>query len=94
MSQLNVLIENAAKIAGSEYKLAQALGMQQPTISAWKSGKRPCSPTDRAALADIAGTDPAEEALEGVLAGIDLTTPKGKRAQAALMRAIKRIKKL
>ena len=94
MSQLISLIERAASIAGSEYKLAQVLGMQQPTISAWKTGKRACSPTDRAALADIAGTDPAEEAIEGVLAGIDLASPKGQRANAALTKALARIRKL
>ena len=94
MSQLNSLIERAASIAGSEYKLAQVLGMQQPTISAWKAGKRACSPTDRAALADIAGGNAAEEALEAVLAGIDLETPKGQRASAALTKAMAKIRKL
>jgi DNA-binding transcriptional regulator YdaS (Cro superfamily) len=91
MSQLNILIERAASIVGSEYQLAKALGMQQPTISAWKSGKRACSPTDRAALADIAGADPVAEAIEGVLAGIDLETPKGLRARDALKRAMERL---
>ena len=94
MSQLNLLIEKAASIAGSEYKLAQMLGMQQPTITAWKTGKRPCSAPDRAALADVAGENAAEAAVEAVIEGINLDTPKGQRAKEALMRALENIRKL
>ncbi|MDA8450383.1 helix-turn-helix domain-containing protein [Acidovorax sp. NCPPB 3859] len=94
MTQLNSLIEKAASIAGSEYKLAQLLGMQQPTIAAWKSGKRPCSAPDRAALASVAGEDAAVAAVEAVLEGINLETPKGQRAKAALEAALKRMEKL
>ncbi len=88
MSQLNVLIEKAAAIAGSEYKLAQALHMQQPTITAWKKGRRPCSPADRAALAAIAGEDAAREVLEAVLDSVDLQTEKGQKAKTALEAAL------
>lgn len=94
MSELNVLIKNAAAIAGSEYKLAQALGMQQQTISAWKAGRRPCSPTDRAALAEMAKGNAAVEALEGLLEGIDLTSPKGQLAAKALREALEKIREL
>ncbi|MDH4419207.1 MAG: hypothetical protein QE485_18505 [Acidovorax sp.] len=94
MSQLTLLIEKAASIAGSEYKLAKTLHMPQPTISQWKAGTRRCSPTDRAALADIAGANPAEEAIEAVIEGIDLETPKGQRAKEALMKALENIRKL
>lgn len=94
MSQLNFLIEKSAAIAGSEYKLAQMLGMQPQTISAWKSGRRPCSATDRAALAGVAGMNAAEEAIEGLLEGIDLESPKGQRAAEALKAALKKIRNL
>ena len=94
MSQLNSLIAQAASIAGSEYKLAQQLGMPQPTISQWKSGARRCSPPDRAALADVAGSNVAAETIEAVIEGIDLETAKGQRARAALMKALKQVQKL
>lgn len=94
MSQLNTLIEQAALVAGSEYKLAKALGMQQPTISAWKSGKRTCSPADRAALAEVAKGNAAVEALVGLIEGIDLESPKGQLAAKALTEALEKIRKL
>lgn len=94
MSQLNLLIKNAALIAGSEYKLAQVLGMQPQTISAWKTGRRPCSAPDRAALAGVAGMNAAEEAIEGLLEGIDLESPKGQKAAEALRAALEKVRKL
>lgn len=94
MSQLNELIEKAASVAGSEYKLAKALGMQQQTISAWKAGRRTCSPTDRAALAEMAKGNAAVEALEGLIEGIDLESPKGQMAAKALREALEKIRKL
>lgn len=92
MSQLISLIDKAAAVAGSEYKLAKLLGIHQPVISRWKKGK--CSATDRAALAEVAGMDAAEEAIEGLIEGIDLESPKGQRAAEALKAALKKIKKL
>lgn len=42
--QLNVLIERAAAIAGSEYKVAKALGVTPQQVCDWKAGRRTCSP--------------------------------------------------
>lgn len=92
MSQLNVLIEKAAAIAGSEYKLAKMLHMHQPTICEWKTGKRRCSPADRAAIAAIAGEDAAAETIEAVIETINLETEKGQKAKAALEAALERIR--
>lgn len=95
MSQLTSLIDKAASMAGSEYKLAQQLAMQQPTISAWKSGRRRCSATDRAALAGIAGEDAAAEAVEALIDGLaDDQSPKAVQARVALQRALKRLRQL
>jgi DNA-binding transcriptional regulator YdaS (Cro superfamily) len=58
---LNLLIAKAAAIAGSEYKLAKLLGIPQPHVSAWKSGKRTCTPGDRARLAGFAHEDAQQE---------------------------------
>lgn len=93
MDQLNVLISKAATIAGSEYKLAQQLEMQQPTISAWKKHKRPCTAGDRAALAYVAGEDAALAAIEGVVETLDLETEKGRLAKVALERALAKWRK-
>lgn len=89
ISQLNVLIDRAASVAGSEYKLAKQLAMQQPTISAWKSGKRRCSPADRAALAAVAGEDAAAEAITGLLETLEGDeSTKATAARVALQRAL------
>jgi len=95
MSQLVSLIEKAAHIAGSEYKLAQKLDMPQPVISAWKNGRRPCSATDRAALAGVAGIDAAEEAVQALLEGLaENDSAKAVQARVALQRALKRLREL
>ena len=67
------LIKKAGKALGSEYKLAQALGVNQNYLSAWKSGIRPCTPQDRARLAYFAGMDALEE-----LVSATIETNKGK----------------
>lgn len=61
------LITRAGKAAGSEYKLAQMLGVPQTNISMWKSGVRTCSPEDRARIAAIAGEDATQELIRAVL---------------------------
>lgn len=64
--QLNVLIERAAAIAGSEYKVAKALGVTPRQVCDWKAGRRTCSPEDRALLAEVAGEDPVAVAMEAL----------------------------
>jgi DNA-binding transcriptional regulator YdaS (Cro superfamily) len=86
--QLNLLIEKAAAVAGSQRALAQMLGETATHISNWKAGTRKCTANDRAALAAIAGEDAARAAIEGVLDGIDLATPKGQKASEALHAAL------
>lgn len=94
MSQLNILIEKAALVAGSEYKLAKVLGIQQGVITTWKKGTRTCSAPDRAALAEVAQGNAAVEALEALIEGIDLESPKGQLAAKALTEALEKIRKL
>lgn len=94
MSQLNILIEQAASVAGSEYKLAKVLGIQQGVITTWKKGTRTCSAPDRAALAEVAKGNAAVEALEGLIEGLDLESPKGQLAAKALTEALEKIRKL
>lgn len=64
---LILLIEKAGAIAGSEYKLAKAMGIPQQTLSGWKAGRRPCTPPDRARLAGFAREDAVQELVRSTL---------------------------
>ena len=82
---LITLIDKASELIGSEYKLAQALGIDQQTISGWKAGRRTCTPPDRARLAAMANEDAVQELVratikttEGTLRGEQLKTVLGK----------------
>jgi hypothetical protein len=80
---LIALIEKAAAIAGSEYKLAQLLGVGRQVVSDWKHGRRTCTPEDWALLAYVAGLDPEEALIRAVVAK-HADTPKGERLVTAL----------
>lgn len=67
-ARLIFLIAKAGSLAGSEYKLAKALGVDQQTISAWKSGRRNCTPPDRARLAAAAQEDANQELVRSTIA--------------------------
>lgn len=88
-ASLNLLIAKAGAIAGSEYKLAKAMGIPQSHISAWKSGVKTCTPPDRARLAGFAREDATQELVRstleqtaGTLRGEQLMRVLGKRLQA------------
>jgi hypothetical protein len=68
LDQLSALIQRAGKAAGSEYKLAKLLHVDQPTLSAWRTGRRNCVPADRARLAGFAGDDPVQELVRATIA--------------------------
>ncbi|WP_084217006.1 hypothetical protein [Xenophilus azovorans] len=88
MSQLNYLIEKGKSMFGSYGALADAIGVPNTHISMWKSGRRYCSPPDRAALASAVDEDPTAATIEAVIEGIDLKSPQGKRATHALQVAL------
>lgn len=88
-NDLKTLIDKAAKLIGSEYRLAKALGIDPQTISAWKAGRRTCTPPDRARLAAMANEDAVQELVratlkttEGTLRGEQLETVLGKWLRA------------
>lgn len=64
---LNLLIARAGAIAGSEYRLAKAMGVPQTHLSMWKSGKKTCTPPDRARLAGFAREDAVQELVRSTL---------------------------
>lgn len=94
MSQLNLLIEKGKSIYGTQRALAEELGVPEQHVSMWANKKRPCSARDRAALAIAVDEDPAPAALEAILEGLNLETPRGQRAKAQLQQALDRIRKL
>lgn len=83
ISQLNLLIDKASAIAGSDYKLAKHLGIPGQHVSAWRHGKRTATPEDQALLAALAGLDATQ-----VLARAMVEKHEGTRKGDMLMRAL------
>lgn len=82
--KLEKLIERAAAIAGSEYKVAKALGIPPQQVCDWKAGRRTCGPEDRALLADVAGVDPMPEIAEALLERV-ASTREGVKLQSRVL---------
>jgi DNA-binding transcriptional regulator YdaS (Cro superfamily) len=74
--ELIALIDKASAIAGSDYKLAQRMGISRGNVSDWRHGRKPCSLEDRFLLAAIAGENAVKELLTGMLQRHE-GTPKG-----------------
>lgn len=84
--QLIELIEKASSIAGSDYKLAQQLGVSRVQISQWRHGVQTCPPEQQALMANLVGADAREQLIEATLAK-HAGTEKGARLAAALKQA-------
>lgn len=84
--ELILLIDKAAKIAGSDYKLAQMLGTGRQTISNWRHGQAPCPVEMQALMADVAGLDPVTELARAVVRKHE-GTAKGDMLMRALGKA-------
>ena len=67
MQQVQPLIDKAAKVCGSDSKLAERMGVHRVVISEMRAGKRTISPATAAELADIAGDDAREAAISAIL---------------------------
>ena len=83
LESLNELIDRAAKIAGSDYKLAQTLGIPRQHVSGWRHGSKTATPADQALMAHLAGLDPVQ-----VLARATVEAFEGKPKGDALMKAL------
>lgn len=68
---LNLTIEKAANIAGSQRALAELLGAKEQHVSNWKKGIRPCPIATRMRIAEIAGEDPQRAIIEGLIAQLN-----------------------
>lgn len=82
-SQLNLLIDKAAAIAGSDYRLAKNLGVPRQHVSNWRAGCRPCPIGEIVLMADIAGLRPDEWLAREIVAKHE-GTEKGARLTEAL----------
>lgn len=89
LTNLNLLIDKAASIAGSDNKLAMSLGISRQRLSNWRHGIAACVPADQALMAHVAGLDPVQvlaratvEAYEGKPKGDQLMRALGKALQA------------
>ena len=83
LTELNSLIDRAAAIAGSDYRLAKHLGVPRGHVSQWRHAKRTATPADQALMAHIAGLDPVQ-----VLARATVEAYEGKPKGDALMKAL------
>lgn len=60
LDELNFLIDQAKAIAGSDAKVAAAIGASRMNISNWRKGKQKCPPKQQALIAAVAGLDPLQ----------------------------------
>ncbi len=85
--ELILLIDKAAAIAGSDYKLAKQLGIGRQTVSNWRHHQAPCPVEMQALLAHIAGLDPISELARAVVRKHE-GTAKGDALMKALGKAL------
>ena len=77
MQYVMTLIDKAAKVCGSDSKLAERMGIHRVAISEMRAGKRAISPATAAELADIAGEDAREATIAAVIEGSRGTRREG-----------------
>lgn len=67
MEHVVTLIDKAAKMCGSQNALAERLGFSKGTLSDMRHGRKAISPATAAELADIAGEDARQAAIDAVI---------------------------
>ena len=87
LDELNLLIDKASRIAGSDYKLAQLSGHTRSQISDWRHGRKPCPPEDQALIGAVAGLNAGQIALRALVEKHE-GTPKGDRLMRVLGKAL------
>lgn len=88
LQELNLLIDKAKSIAGSDYALAKLLEVTPQTVSNWRYGRKPCPAADVALMAGIAGLDATAWLVRATLAKHEGTT-KGDQLYKALGKALR-----
>lgn len=85
--ELAQLFDLARDKVGSDYKLAQLLGLSRHRISNWRTGQQSMSPEDVAIVANIAGLDGVSWAMRAMVAKHE-GTAKGDRLMKAVGKAL------
>ncbi len=67
MKQVELLLDKASKMCGSDKALAQRLNITPPDVCQMRSGKRTITPETAAELADIARVDPFQALADAVI---------------------------
>jgi hypothetical protein len=83
IQRLNLLIDKAASIAGSKYKLARQIGYTDQEVHGWTKGTKTCPLEAQILLAETAGLQP-----ESVLAWAIVERQKNEKRKEALIRAL------
>lgn len=86
LDELKELIDRAASIVGSDYKIAQALQIPRGHVSDWRHGRRTATPEDQALIAGMAGLDAASWLARATVAKHE-GTAKGDRLMKVLGKA-------
>lgn len=86
-SPAKTLIDNAAKMCGSEAELARRIGTSPAALSHLKHGNREMSPETAALLADIAHMDAREAVIQAVIER-NKTGPKAEQIREILGKAL------
>jgi len=89
LEELNVLIDRASAIAGSDAKLARTMGVPPQHVSNWRHGHKTATPADQALMAHVAGLDPVV-----TLARATVQQYEGKPKGDALMKALGKASRL
>ena len=67
LSRVQKLIDDASAAAGSDYRLARALGTPRSVITEWRAGRRSVPAKLQALMADMIGLDGAQVALHAII---------------------------
>lgn len=87
VTYVHTLITRAGQKAGSEYKLAKMLGVDQQTVNSWKTGRQTCTAPDRARVAAVAGEDALQELVRATLEKYE-GTKRGDQLRAILGKSL------
>lgn len=79
MKYVKPLIDRASEMCGGDSALAEKMGIPRQNVYLMRTGKRPISPATAAELADIAGDDAREAAIEAII-----ESAKGTRRESVL----------
>lgn len=87
MLKVKTLIDNAAKICGSQRALSLRLGLQQSQVSEMRTGSRTISPEVAILIADVSGANVTDAAMAAIIENGNGTV-RGEEIKRIIGRAI------